>query len=36
MLRNIDAAWDDRGDRKLVVLFAVEGQDPDRTRLPRQ
>jgi hypothetical protein len=34
VLRNIDAAWDERGDRELVALLAVEGSEPDPTAVP--
>lgn len=36
ILRNIDAAWDDRGYRELVAFFAVEGREPDPTAVPPQ
>jgi hypothetical protein len=36
VLRNVDAAWDARGDREVVAFFAVEGQLPDRTLVPTE
>jgi hypothetical protein len=34
VLRNIDAAWDDRGEREVVAFFGVEGKEPDLTAVP--
>jgi hypothetical protein len=35
VLRNIDAAWDSKGDREVVAFFAVEGKDPDPAAVPQ-
>jgi len=35
MLRNIDAAWDSRGDRDIVAFFAVQGEDSEPTTVPK-
>lgn len=34
VLRNIDAAWDNRAHRQVVAFFAVEGSEPDPTAVP--
>jgi hypothetical protein len=34
VLRNLDAAWDSRGEREVVAFFAVEGDNPDDTSVP--
>lgn len=35
VLRNIDAAWDGRGEREVVAFFAVQGKKPDLMAVPR-
>jgi hypothetical protein len=34
VLRNLDAAWDSRGEREVVAFFAVEGNATDDTSVP--
>jgi hypothetical protein len=35
VLRNIDAAWNTKGDRDVVAFFAVEGEGSDPTSAPQ-
>jgi hypothetical protein len=34
VLRNLDAAWDTKGNREVVAFFAVQGCDSDPTKVP--
>src|SRR5262249_51945863 len=34
MLRNIDAAWEIRGDKRVVGFYVVEGTPPGPTEVP--
>jgi hypothetical protein len=36
ILRNIDAAWDERGGRHVAAFFIVEGREPDPTDVPHE